>query len=118
MDNIVDQSVLYIRPSPEEKELIEAAAAAERLSTNQFVLKAVLDHIGAQVKPGERCAHCGRPLAKPARLSNARRNKSGFCRHCLRSVGIETLTKLHHKEHSDGKPQRAARRAGQLKGQK
>lgn len=97
---MTDQDVIFLRPTPEEKAVIAAAAAQNRRSLNIYVLDAAIEKarqdlgvLADSVLPRalkRTCLHCGRPLT--------RGNKSGFCRICQRTVGLPTLQKLHPKE--------------------
>jgi len=95
-----DLDVIYLRPTPEEKAVIAAAAARVRRSVNAYVLNAALDRarqdlaglvdtILPKTLP-RTCIHCGRLLS--------RGNESNFCRVCQRTVGLATLRKLHSQE--------------------
>lgn len=101
-------TVIFLRPTRAEKELILAAAARKRRSQNEYALEAILERAKQDLKdvanpdvlrhvsvPKSDCRHCGRPLA--------RGNETRFCRNCQRTVGLPTLRKLHSKEEGHGK---------------
>jgi hypothetical protein len=107
---MTDLNVIFLRPTAEEKQIIAAAAARARRSVNIYCLEASFDRaksdlqgvvdgdvIAQATKKIGICRHCGHnPLT--------RRNQSGFCRSCQRTVGLSTLQKLHPtKEVSHGK---------------
>jgi len=101
-----DQNVIFLRPTPEEKTVISAAAARVKLSLNTYVIEAAIEKARHDLNglpegflPAtllSKCQHCGRTLT--------RGNKSGFCRNCQRSVGLPTLRKLQNKESGHGHP--------------
>jgi hypothetical protein len=82
-----DDLVIFVKcRSASEKQAFASAAEDRSISLNRFAVEAMASY--ARITLQDRiCGHC------PTRL--AKNNRSGFCRKCLRTIGLSKLQNLH-----------------------
>jgi hypothetical protein len=82
-----DDLVIFVQcNSAAEKRAFASAARDRGLTLKRFALQAMAEKAGITLDY-KSCLHCPRPIA--------RNNRSGFCRRCLRTIGLPTLKRLH-----------------------
>ena len=78
-----DDLVIFIRCDSAEEKRVFAAAAKDRAETlRRFAREAMAARAGIKIQD-RLCEHCSTQLSKG--------NHSGFCRKCLRTIGISKL---------------------------
>ena len=78
--------LIFVKVNRGEKRAISSAARAKGVSLARFGLEAITKHAGIPMED-DTCKNCSKRLSAS--------NRSGFCRNCLRTIGIEALTKSH-----------------------
>jgi len=82
-----DDLVVFVKcNTPAEKRAFASAAKARGKTLKRFALEAMAEKAGIALDY-KSCLHCGH--------STTRANRSGFCRKCLRTIGISKLKNLH-----------------------
>jgi len=84
---MADDLVIFIRcNSAAEKRAFARAAQGHGITLNRFAREAMATCGGIRISD-KLCEHCSTRLIKG--------NRSGFCRKCLRTIGIMKLRNLH-----------------------
>ena len=86
-DEMPEDLVIFVKcRNASEKQAFASAAQDRHIPLSRFAIEAMASYarIGLQDRI---CGHC------PTRL--AKNNRSGFCRKCLRTIGIAKLQNLH-----------------------
>ena len=82
-----DDLVIFVKcRSTSEKRAFASAAKDRRIPMSRFAIEAMASYAGIKLQDIV-CRHC------PTRL--AKNNHSGFCRKCLRTIGLPKLQTLH-----------------------
>src|SRR5690242_15961859 len=82
-----DDLVIFIRcDSAAEKRAFARAARGQGIALGRFAREAMAARAGFNIQD-RLCGHCATRLSKG--------NRSGFCRKCLRTIGIHKLRNLH-----------------------
>jgi uncharacterized protein (DUF1778 family) len=79
-------NIIFVKVDKKEKRAISSAAKSKGISLGRFGLEAITKAAGIPLED-ETCKNCVKRLSAS--------NRSGFCRNCLRTLGIEALKKLH-----------------------
>ena len=84
-----DDLVIFVRcNSAAEKRAFASAAKDRGMTLKRFALQAMAEKAGIEINLDYKsCLHCPKPIS--------RSNRSGFCRKCLRTIGIRKLRNLH-----------------------
>src|SRR5437667_1731183 len=84
-----DDLVIFVKcRSTSEKRAFASAARDRGIPLSRFVIEAMSSYAGIELQD-RLCGHCS------TRLRNG--NQSGFCRKCLRTIGIDKLRRLHSR---------------------
>src|SRR5438046_2917146 len=87
--NMSDDLVIFVKcRSAVEKRTFASAAKDRRIPMSRFAIEAMASYAGIKLQD-RICGHC------PTRL--AKNNRSGFCRKCLRTIGLPKLQALHNR---------------------
>src|SRR5438094_10172187 len=94
-----DDLVIFVKcRSASEKRAFASAAQDRGISLTRFAIESMASCGGVSLYDSL-CGHCSTRLAKG--------NRSGFCRKCQRTIGIDKLQNLRSEERRVGKECRA-----------
>jgi hypothetical protein len=82
-----DDLVIFVRCNSQTEKRAFASAAEDRgMPLSRFAIEAMAEKAGVTLDY-KSCLHCPKPIS--------RSNRSGFCRKCLRTIGLHNLKRLH-----------------------